>query len=745
MNPPILAGIIPACLLIVPSFAADFQKGDVTSGLTGTLFFDDSVTGGGDDTTNQPNASASVRFCDLDGDGSTLPPGASGVVTIQGFGFATSGTAGANDATSVNVSVSYLGADELFGGGDDVLIGSETVGYTHDGAGEYYVNFETEMSALIDGIGSRFRIVVTPTNDAGTGSIRFKTGALAFEAFNGPKLSLSGTYTLATTDTDMDGLADIVETGGVFANGDPLGTFVSSADTGTWVDVDDSDGDGIKDGEEVLGETISGQLYTSDPTNPHTDGDGISDGDEVNGTLNVNWFNDPTDPASDDTDGDNISDADEINITGTNPADPDSDGDGLNDDVEDANQNGILDEGETSPIDFSTDGDSLPDSWEIANGLDPRDDGSVDPVNGDNGDPDLDLLTNIDEYNGGVDSSDPNRPDTDRDGLTDKEEWDLFLSLVDRDTDNDGLSDAFEIANGLDAFANADFDNDTFSDRLEVRFYGSDPKDPLSNPDDGFTPTPGSFTPLQDAGIVAPGGTLDLSGTLGSAFINEVAAGGGDFDYGGGVTNFTVVYPNAFSGPGAQVSLTGLAYVVPGAFNASGDILVEFFDPGADGVFDGVDQDLLVGSATGSLTTTGATTVMYWNFDTPINFTSLGSALGVKISSTGNIRFKAQNNFASGFWQRDDGSGTFGNVRAMRLSLGGSVINPAGPTIESITRTGTLTTLTWSLGSAPTVTLERSLDLGVSDAWQPVLEDTTDTSYQENSSDDRAFFRLVHP
>ena len=158
----------------------------------------------------------------------------------------------------------------------------------------------------------------------------------------------------------------------------------------------------------------------------------------------------------------------------------------------------------------------------------------------------------------------------------------------------------------------------------------------------------------------------------------------------------------------------------------------------------GIDQDVLVGTAKGTLTVTGSTTIMYWTF-TPINFTSSGTALMVKIQSTDSLRIKAQNNFASGEWWQNDGGGQFGSIRTSRVSIGGTAIAPNVPQITSIIRSGTSTTVNWNLNGAASVDLERSTDLGGSDPWTKVLTGTTDTTYNETSSDPAAFFRLVSP
>ena len=49
---------------------------------------------------------------------------------------------------------------------------------------------------------------------------------------------------------------------------------------------------------------------------------------------------------------------------GTDPYDADSDDDGLADGVEDANQNGVMDSGETNPLVADTDSDGILDGTE---------------------------------------------------------------------------------------------------------------------------------------------------------------------------------------------------------------------------------------------------------------------------------------------------------------------------------------------------------------------------------------------
>jgi len=80
----------------------------------------------------------------------------------------------------------------------------------------------------------------------------------------------------------------------------------------------DSDGDGLKDGEEAN--------YHADPLKVDTDGDGLKDGEEVNKYS--------TDPSKDDSDGDGLRDSDELNKHRTDPLMVDSDGGGMIDGAE---------------------------------------------------------------------------------------------------------------------------------------------------------------------------------------------------------------------------------------------------------------------------------------------------------------------------------------------------------------------------------------------------------------------------
>ena len=114
-----------------------------------------------------------------------------------------------------------------------------------------------------------------------------------------------------------------------------------------------------------------------------------------NGTLTIEGYID--------TDNDGIADQVEIE-TGINPNSDDTDGDGIPDGVEDANQNGSVDPGETDPGLWDTDGDSVSDGVES---------GLTSPRGND---------TDQNTFRADEDpatTTDPNSADTDGDGIPD--------------------------------------------------------------------------------------------------------------------------------------------------------------------------------------------------------------------------------------------------------------------------------------------------------------------------------------
>ncbi|MBN1149437.1 MAG: PD40 domain-containing protein [Anaerolineales bacterium] len=117
------------------------------------------------------------------------------------------------------------------------------------------------------------------------------------------------------------------------------------------------------------------------------------------------------------------------------------------------------------------DGDGLTDQEEAERGLDPNK-------------PDTDADGLLDGEEVKVYNTAPKKPDTDADRLLDGEEVKLHgTDARNPDTDNDGLSDGDELrTHGTDP-KNPDTDRDNLSDGSEVGVYKSDPKNPDSDGD----------------------------------------------------------------------------------------------------------------------------------------------------------------------------------------------------------------------------------------------------------------------
>ncbi len=156
-------------------------------------------------------------------------------------------------------------------------------------------------------------------------------------------------------DPDEDGLSTCEE--------EKIGTDPLNADT---------DGDGLKDGEEI-------QKYNSDPLKADSDGDGLKDGEEVNNyktsptkaDTDDDGLNDfaevityKSDPLNADTDGDTLKDGAEVNTHKTDPTKADTDGDKLKDGEE-------VNKYKTDPLKADTDKGSVDDGTEVNRGTDP--------------------------------------------------------------------------------------------------------------------------------------------------------------------------------------------------------------------------------------------------------------------------------------------------------------------------------------------------------------------------------------
>jgi uncharacterized repeat protein (TIGR01451 family)/MYXO-CTERM domain-containing protein len=213
-------------------------------------------------------------------------------------------------------------------------------------------------------------------------------------------------------DSDEDGISDSAE--------EELGTDPEDADT---------DDDGVPDGSEIAPADDTDGDGLINALDPDSDNDALFDGTE----LGLGCSDGGIDLAA----GHCIADGD-MGATKTNPVESDTDGGGVTDGSEDFDRDGEIDSGETDPTTghgdddddvADTDGDGLSDELE-------------DELHSDKDDADTD-------DDGVPDGEEPNpADDTDGDGL---------ISVLDVDSDNDGLFDGTELGdNCMDEATDAD-------------------------------------------------------------------------------------------------------------------------------------------------------------------------------------------------------------------------------------------------------------------------------------------------
>ncbi len=196
------------------------------------------------------------------------------------------------------------------------------------------------------------------------------------------------------------------------------------------------------------------------------------------------------DPSSPDGDGDILPDVWENEYDSLDSGSIDTDGDGVHDGVDNNDSDDLNNLEEynigTDPEKADTDEDGLPDDWEYderEDGFDPND-----PLDGDE-DYDGDGLTNAEEY---ANETFYKIPDSDDDGMLDGWEVRYGLDPLDDDggldRDDDDLTNLEEFTSGTDPTL-SDTDDDGMPDGWEVR-YGLDPLDDdggLDRDDDGLT------------------------------------------------------------------------------------------------------------------------------------------------------------------------------------------------------------------------------------------------------------------
>jgi hypothetical protein len=206
--------------------AATIQAGNVTTLLGPTFFLDEATNGGVDTDLHQPG----VAYLTRSFSGLLSPNQGPTRVVLTGFGFALHTSATANDATSVAVGFTYLGADEAPGGGDDVVIGSATGDLTFTGGGEYVFSFDTPLTANLDITGTQFRITITPSNSTSDGSLKIKSQNPGTWPY-APYVSVAGVAS-STVIPQRVNLAKNQTVTVSSVSGNRLGSYVTDGDAG---------------------------------------------------------------------------------------------------------------------------------------------------------------------------------------------------------------------------------------------------------------------------------------------------------------------------------------------------------------------------------------------------------------------------------------------------------------------------------------------------------------------------------
>ena len=423
-------------------------------------------------------------------DGTELGQDCSGPGTDVEAGHCTpDGDAGATttdplDADTDNGGVSDGGEDTNLNG---VLDPGETDPTAGHGADDTSNNPDSDGDGLTDDLET---FIGTDPNDADSDDDGVPDGA---EVNPTDDTDGDGLINALDPDSDNDGLFDGTEMG--LGCDNPAtdvtkGHCVPDGDMGATttspVDADTDDG-GVTDGsEDVNGNGVVDSGET-DPTkghggddamNPDSDGDGLSDAfEEFIGTN-------PNDADSDDDgliDGQEANLADDTDGDGLiNALDPDSDNDGLFDGTEagqgcsnpatDPKAESCVPDGDmgattTSPVNADTDGGGVTDGSEDADLDGVIDQGETDPTGG----------------HGGDDPGGPNT-DSDGDGLSDAMETFIGTNPKDADSDDDGVPDGLEAnpsadtdGDGLINALDPDSDNDGLFDGTEMGFDCSGP------------------------------------------------------------------------------------------------------------------------------------------------------------------------------------------------------------------------------------------------------------------------------
>ena len=325
----------------------------------------------------------------------------------------------------VNITHDYRGDLNFFLTSPNGVV-SELV-RAHGDPGFHYRNWT--FTSVVHWDENSFGDWTLKVNDTvGEGSGDFNTWNLTF-------------YGSSSPDSDNDNLSDYAE-----------------IRIGTWPNTPDSDNDGILDGDEFYGwEDLLGNIHKTHPRNVDTDNDLLSDSEE-----GYNYTGYITDPNDNDTDDDGLLDGDEVLGTVdnrfyvTNPLSVDTD----NDTLDDFNEifAYLIDLPGSDPTKLDSDNDTMPDPYELEKGFNPmiQTDASLDSDfdgfdrNFNGFLEESEYYTNAMEY---VMGTDPHNQDSDLDGMHDGWEYYWGLNPLSDDSqddfDNDTLTNIYEYDNML--------------------------------------------------------------------------------------------------------------------------------------------------------------------------------------------------------------------------------------------------------------------------------------------------------
>lgn len=384
-----------------------------------------------------------------------------------------------------------------------------------------------------------------------------------------------------TTDTDGDGILDSGDSDDALY-GSPGSIPTDSDGDGLANSFDiDSDADGIID-------NIEAQATTATPTQAggtDADSDGLDNNFETNGLSPVDTDGDGTPDYLDaDSDDDGFSDllegwdTDGNYVPNTTPAGTDTDGDGLDNNFDDiAGPNGTTNpsnNGQTSSDfpDVTTAGQTTERDWREVNDRDG--DGVSDQVDRDD---DNDGMSDISEAGGNAPDGDedgdsvPNWLDTTDDGNGGDASTTSYV-----DANSDGIPDVYDFdQDGIPNHLDKDSDNDGLTDNLEVG--GTDANE------DGEVDyvTPGDPTTMTDAD---GDGWFDTYDNVGGAVTNGTPLTPPNTDGAGGANHLDIDSDDDGITDNTEAQPT-VGYLAPSNTDTDADGIDDSYDPDNSGTF----------------------------------------------------------------------------------------------------------------------------------------------------------------